>query len=94
MAAEMSRHTVDLVLAAEPLPRDGTIELVAAVRSRPDSSSIPVLALAEDEVVQPIGSGDPLTARLVRPVHWSQVSEAISDLIRLGESGGLLSEAG
>lgn len=93
MAAEMSQHAVDVVLAAEPLPRDGTFDLVAAVQKRSERGSTPVLLLATDEVVQPIVPNDPLSLRLTKPVHWRQVSEAIGELIG-GTGEEILSETG
>lgn len=92
MASAIREQRIDLVLAAEPLPRDGTLELVAAI-GNPGRGNTPVLTLAADDVVQPIGSNDPLTVRLTRPIHWTRISETISDLIGL-RGAGLLSETG
>jgi two-component system chemotaxis sensor kinase CheA len=57
--SELERNPVDVVVTALDLPPDGSSALISAIRARPDSTAIPVLALADSAEQARTHAGEP-----------------------------------
>ena len=80
---KLEHHSVDVVVTALELPPDGSAALVAAIRSRPELATIPILALVE--------SFDPNQATVAQTAGFQDCQAKFDGLLLLESVARLIS---